>query len=642
MKYNFIKTAAALPVVEVADCKTNCDRIFDLIQQAENQGVEVVCFPELCLTAYTCADLFHNSQLIQSAENELFNLLKKTIIFETVFIVGMPVEVDNQLFNCAVVCQKGKIAGIVPKTYRPNNNEFYEIRWFASALDSQTEEIDFCNQRVPFGRDILFFGNDFLENKNIFTFSIEICEDLWAVIPPSSYQALGGSHIIFNLSASNELAGKSDYRKQLVLQQSGRCVAGYVYVSAGFGESSTDLLFASSAIIAENGTLLAESERFLLEPQLIISNIDIERLKIDRKKNDSFKCTSFSNNFRKIPFDMPVFESTQLTRKFDRFPFIPQGKNLDERCREIFNIQANALAVRLFHTGIKSAVIGVSGGLDSTLALLVTVAAFDRLKIPRKNIFGITMPGFGSTARTKNNSWSLMKSLEISAEEISIVKAVEQHFKDIKQNPNTHDVTYENCQARERTQILMDYANKVCGLVIGTGDMSELALGWATYNGDHISMYGVNSGVPKTLVQYLIKWIAKNKTDDKSAEILSDIIDTPISPELLPTNKNGEIVQKTEDIVGPYELHDFFLYYFLRFGFSPEKILFLADNTFENYDNPTIKKWLKVFLKRFFANQFKRSCMPDGTKVGSVNLSPRGDWRMPSDASVRGWIDEWD
>ncbi|MDR3327043.1 MAG: NAD(+) synthase [Prevotellaceae bacterium] len=641
MQYNFIKTAAALPVVEVADCKTNCDRIFDLIQKAENQGVEVVCFPELCLTAYTCADLFHNSQLIQSAENELFNLLKKTIIFETIFIIGMPVEVGNQLFNCAIVCQKGKIAGIVPKTYRPNNNEFYEIRWFASALDSQTKEIDFCTQKVPFGKDILFYSNDYLENKDNFTFSIEICEDLWAVIPPSSYQALGGSHVIFNLSASNELAGKSDYRRQLVSQQSGRCVAGYVYVSAGFGESSTDLLFASSAIIAENGTVLAGSERFLLEPQLIISNIDIERLKNDRKKNDSFKCTSLSENFRKIPLDMPVFGNTQLTRKFDRFPFVPQGKDLDERCQEIFNIQANALAVRLFHTGIKSAVIGVSGGLDSTLALLVTVATFDRLKIPRKNIFGITMPGFGSTARTKNNSWNLMKSLEISAEEISIVKAVEQHFKDIKQNPDNHDTTYENCQARERTQILMDYANKVCGLVIGTGDMSELALGWTTYNGDHISMYGVNSGVPKTLVQYLVKWIAENKTSDKSAKILFDIINTPISPELLPTNENDEIVQKTEDIVGPYELHDFFLYYFLRFGFSPEKIMFLAENAFENYDNKTIKKWLRVFLKRFFANQFKRSCMPDGTKVGSVNLSPRGDWRMPSDASVKGWIDSW-
>jgi len=683
MYHNFIKVAVAIPAVEVANCKINAERIFDLIQDAENQGVEIVCFPELSITGYTCGDLFHNSTLLENAKNALKFLLEKTENFNIVSIVGMPIMFDNQLFNCAVVFRGKEILGIVPKTYLPNNNEFYEQRWFASALDLQhliseelTNEIYLLEQVVPFARNIVFYAeNENLPKKeeNQFAFSVELCEDLWAAVPPSSLQALAGSHIVFNLSASNELVGKNDYRKQLVAQQSGRCNAGYVYVSAGFGESSTDLLFASSAIIAENGAILAESERFSLDKQLIISEIDIERLKNERLKNASFKRNNLKNDFfakRFVIYDEEAKEMT-LTRKIAKHPFIPDEIGLNARCHEIFNIQVNALAVRLFNTKIDKAIIGISGGLDSTLALLVAVAAFDKLKIDRKNIFGITMSCFGTTTRTKNNALALMSAFGITSKEISIEKAVLQHFKDIEQDVNNHDITFENSQARERTQVLMDYANKIGGLVIGTGDMSELALGWTTYNGDQMSMYGVNSGVPKTLVRHLVEWFANRPSkqpvissdseksressgalpckqqpispcgrNDSVVKILLDICDTPISPELLPADKNGEIAQKTEDIIGNYELHDFFLYYFLRFGFSPEKILFLAENAFENdYSTEEIKKWLKVFIKRFFTQQFKRSCMPDGVKVGSINLSPRGDWRMPSDASFAEWLE---
>jgi NAD+ synthase (glutamine-hydrolysing) len=645
MYYNFVKIAAAIPVVAVADCTANAQRIFELINEAEKKSVKIVCFPELSITSYTCGDLFFNSLLLQNAENEFKSLLKKTANFNIISIVGMPVAVENQLFNCAVVFQRGKILAVIPKTYRPNNNEFYEHRWFASALNTEKQKIFFCDEYVDFGREIV------LEN-NVLGFSVEICEDLWAVVPPSSFQALAGAHIIFNLSASNELAGKDGYRKTLVAQQSGRCNAGYLYVSAGFGESSTDLLFASSAVIAENGAILAESKKFILEKQLIISEIDIERLKSERRKNDSFKQNNFKqNNFNKIDFDFYDINNKDnfiLTRKIEKYPFVPCGEDLKERCSEIFNIQVNALAVRLFNTKIDRAVIGVSGGLDSALALLVTVAAFDRLNIERKNIVGITMPCFGTTARTKSNALALMDALGIEAKEIPVEKAVLQHFSDIEHSADSRDVTYENSQARERTQVLMDYANKIGGLVIGTGDMSELALGWTTYNGDHISMYGVNSGVPKTLVRHLIWWIANN-SDKKTAEILFDISATPISPELLPADEKGEIAQKTEDLIGEYELHDFFLYYFLRFGFSPEKILFLAENAFcqdkqeqktesqgiKIYTKEEIEKRLNLFIKRFFANQFKRSCMPDGVKVGSINLSPRGDLRMPSDAAIK-------
>ncbi|MDR0829453.1 MAG: NAD(+) synthase [Prevotellaceae bacterium] len=647
MFHNFVKVAAAIPIVEVADCQTNAERIFDLIQEAENQGVEIVCFPELCITGYTCGDLFYQTELQKNALKALIWLVEKTADFHITFIVGLPIYFKNALFNVAVVCRNGKVRGFVPKINMPNNNEFYEKRWFSSGQNIVNQDIILPNEfdAAPFGVNLMFEYNEF-------KFGIEICEDLWTPIPPSSQLAMHEADFIFNLSASNELTAKHLYRKQLVAQQSARCISGYVYVSAGFGESSTDLLFASSAFIAENGVILAESERFVLDKQLIISEIDIDRLRADRAKNSNFNNSCNSTEYQIVGIYNEDNDWQNFTRKIDRFPFVPQGKDLDERCEEIFNIQANALAVRLFHTKIDKVTIGVSGGLDSTLALLVTAAAFDKLKIDRKNIFGITMPGFGTTARTKNNAWALMRSLGISAEEISIEKAVLQHFADIGQSADNHNVTYENSQARERTQILMDYANKIGGLVVGTGDMSELALGWATFNGDHISMYGVNLGVPKTLVRHLVKWVATQFTiydlrftNEATANILLDIAETPISPELLPADENGEIAQKTEDVVGPYELHDFFLYYFLRFGFSPEKILFLAEQAFclqsqdeKIYTSEEIKKWLKVFLKRFFANQFKRSCMPDGVKVGSVNLSPRGDWRMPSDASAREWL----
>ena len=648
MYHNFVKVAAAIPVVEVANCKTNAERILELIQDAENQCVEIVCFPELSITGYTCGDLFLNSALLENAKKALNFLLEKTEDFNIIAIVGMPIMFDNQLFNCAVVFRGGKLLGIVPKTYLPNNNEFYEQRWFSSALDLQkgisddpAGEILLCQQCVQFDRNIVFYAEtENLPHKedNEFAFSVEMCEDLWTVVPPSSLQALAGSHIIFNLSASNELAGKNECRRNLIAQQSRRCNAGYVYVSAGFGESSTDLLFASSALITENGSILAESERFSLHKQLIISEIDIERLRHERLKNSSFKRNNFKNNFIEKRFIGGNDTETALTRKIPKHPFIPT-ENLNERCDEIVNIQSNALAVRIFHTKIERVVIGISGGSDSTLALLVAVAAFDKLNISRKNIVGITMPCFGTTSRTKNNALALMTALGITSKEISIEKAVLQHFKDIEQSTDNHDVTYENSQARERMQVLMDYANKIGGLVVGTGDMSELALGWATYNGDHISMYGVNSGVPKTLVLHLIRWFANNNADKATAKILLDICDTPISPELLPADEKGEIVQKTEDIIGNYELHDFFLYHFMRSGFSSEKILFLAENAFKNdYSTEEINKWLKVFIKRFFTQQFKRSCMPDGVKVGSVNLSPRGDWRMPSDANFEEWV----
>ena len=620
MYQGFVKVAAAIPTVKIADCKTNAEKILELIQEAENQEVEIVCFPELSITACSCGDLFHNSDLLKSAENALNFLLEKTAELQVISIIGMPFRVDNQLFNCAVVFQKGQILAVIPKTYISNNKE--EHRCFTSGNDIYSEIFP-------------VFGTKIIMKSTNFSFSVEICEDLLAVVPPSSEQVLAGSHIIFNLSAFNELVGKNEYIKNLVLQQSGRCAAGYVYVSAGFGESSTDLLFASSAIIAENGYMLAEGKRLSLDKQLIISEIDIERLKTDRLKNDSFKNNNLSCCFKQIDFEVFNNKKFKLSREIPKYPFVPAEKDLEERCREIFNIQANALVVRLFNTGIKKSVIGISGGLDSTLALLATVAAFDIMKIPRKNIVGITMPGFGTTARTKSNSLKLMDSLQIDGREISIEKAVLQHFQDIKQDIDNKDITYENSQARERMQILMDIANKEGGLVIGTGDMSELALGWTTYNGDHMSMYGINSGVPKTIIKHLIKWIAANNKDEKTAKILFDVLDTPISPELLP-HKNNEIIQKTEDLIGPYELHDFFLYYFVRFGFSFEKILFLAENAFKQvYQKEEIKKWLKVFINRFFSQQFKRSCLPDGVKVGSVNLSPRGGWRMPSDALNR-------
>lgn len=632
--FGFVKVAAAVPVVEPANCAANANNIISLINQAQAQKVEIVCFPELSITGYTCADLFHNSLLISNAEKALQEIAAASKSTNCLISVGLPLAVGNSLFNCAALIFKGEVLAVIPKTFRPNYNEFYEQRWFASAFHAQQQEIELFGKKTPFGTDIIV---DF----NGVKLGVELCEDLWTPIPPSSLHCLAGAEIILNLSASNATIGKNDYRKQLVSQQSARCVAGMVYASAGFGESSTDLLFAGSAMIAENGSLLAESTRFTMEPQLIISEIDVERLRHDRHKNQAFmeglKPLKTERNYRFIKAEGEV-APFEITRYIDPMPFVPQGKTLTERCEEIINIQSTALVVRLAHTRIKSVVVGISGGLDSTLALLVCVRAFDKLRLSRKGIIGITMPGFGTTSRTKSNAEVMMDELGVTSYCISIADACRQHFKDINHDPNVTDVTYENTQARERTQILMDMSNKHNALVIGTGDMSELALGWATYNGDHMSMYAVNTGVPKTLVRHLVQWYADYEAEPRVKEVLIDVIDTPISPELLPADEQGNIAQKTEDLVGPYELHDFFLYYMLRFGFSTEKIKILALKAFEGrYSEETISHWLKTFMRRFFNQQFKRSCMPDGPKVGSINLSPRGDWRMPSDASSAEW-----
>lgn len=637
MNYGFVKVAAAVPRVKVADCKFNSERLEGLITIAEGKGVQILTFPEMCITGYTCGDLFAQQLLLEQAEMALIQILNSTRQLDIISILGMPVVVNSTVINAAVVIQKGKILGVVPKTYLPNYKEFYEQRWFTSALQVSENSVRLCGQIVPMGNNLLF------ETAET-TFGIEICEDLWATVPPSSSLALQGAEIIFNLSADDEGIGKHNYLCSLISQQSARCISGYVFSSSGFGESTTDVVFAGNGLIYENGYLLARSERFCLEEQLIINEIDMECIRAERRVN-----TTFAANKANCPGKEAVRISTEfvnskdlnLTRTFNPHPFVPQGSELNSRCEEIFSIQIAGLAQRLLHTGAKTAVIGISGGLDSTLALLVCVKTFDKLGLSRKDILGITMPGFGTTDRTYHNAIDLMNSLGVSIREISIREACIQHFKDIGHDLNIHDVTYENSQARERTQILMDIANQTWGMVIGTGDLSELALGWATYNGDHMSMYGVNAGIPKTLVKHLVQWVAENGMDEASKATLLDIVDTPISPELIPADENGEIKQKTEDLVGPYELHDFFLYYFLRFGFRPSKIYFLAQTAFSGvYDDETIKKWLQTFFRRFFNQQFKRSCLPDGPKVGSISISPRGDWRMPSDASSAAWLKE--
>ena len=637
MNYGFVKVAAAVPRVKVADCKFNSERLEGLITIAEGKGVQILTFPEMCITGYTCGDLFAQQLLLEQAEMALIQILNSTRQLDIISILGMPVVVNSTVINAAVVIQKGKILGVVPKTYLPNYKEFYEQRWFTSALQVSENSVRLCGQIVPMGNNLLF------ETAET-TFGIEICEDLWATVPPSSSLALQGAEIIFNLSADDEGIGKHNYLCSLISQQSARCISGYVFSSSGFGESTTDVVFAGNGLIYENGYLLARSERFCMEEQLIINEIDVECNRAERRVN-----TTFAANKANCPGKEAVRISTEfvnskdlnLTRTFNPHPFVPQGSELNSRCEEIFSIQIAGLAQRLLHTGARTAVIGISGGLDSTLALLVCVKTFDKLGLSRKDILGITMPGFGTTDRTYHNAIDLMNSLGVSIREISIREACIQHFKDIGHDLNIHDVTYENSQARERTQILMDIANQTWGMVIGTGDLSELALGWATYNGDHMSMYGVNAGIPKTLVKHLVQWVAENGMDETSKATLLDIVDTPISPELIPADENGEIKQKTEDLVGPYELHDFFLYYFLRFGFRPSKIYFLAQTAFSGvYDDETIKKWLQTFFRRFFNQQFKRSCLPDGPKVGSISISPRGDWRMPSDASSAAWLKE--
>ena len=637
MNFGFIKIASAIPSVRVADCKFNIEHIESLVVQAERHGVEIVCFPELSVTAYTCQDLFLQQALIDEAEKALAHLLNFSKELDIISIVGLPVAYNGCLLNCAAVIQHGRILGIVPKTYLPNYKEFYEKRWFTSLTDIQLGPIRICGQQVPLALRQLF-------HTPTCTFGIEICEDVWAPVPPSSSLALHGADIIFNMSADNEGVGKHSYLMSLLAQQSARLICGYVFSGCGFGESSQDVVFSGKGFVYENGTLLAEATRHSLSPQLIESEIDVEMLRAERRANTTFaSCAAQYKGESPLCVDtgLVTAKDITLTRSFLPHPFVPEGKMLEDRCEEIFNIQAAGLAKRMTHTGVKTLVLGVSGGLDSTLALLVCARTFDLLGLDRKGIVGITMPGFGTTDRTYTNAMNLMCQLGVTIREISIKDACIQHFRDLGHDINLHDVTYENGQARERTQILMDVANQMNGLVIGTGDLSELALGWATYNGDHMSMYGVNASVPKTLVRHLVNWVASGMTDRTTRNTLLDIVDTPISPELIPADEHGKITQKTENLVGPYDLHDFFLYYFLRWGFRPSKIFFLARQAFKGvYTDETIKKWLTTFCRRFFAQQFKRSCLPDGPKVGSCSLSPRGDWRMPSDASPDLWIRE--
>lgn len=633
---NFIKVAAACPVTNVADLEFNLENIMICIHKALSENSKLVVFPELCVTSYTCGDLFLQNKLYQKSLSALEMLCNYTEDKDILAAVGAPYVYNNSLYNCAYIIFKGKILGIVPKSYIPNYTEFYEKRWFASGLNIVDKLVSLpFQQNIPFGTNLIFVSGEY-------KFGFEICEDLWVTIPPSSYLSLAGANIIGNLSASNEIVSKADYRTSLIEAQSARCMCSYVYSSCGVLESTTDLVFSGHLLIGENGSILKENNRFQRENQIITSIIDIDKLNSERLRNVSFKDSSSVITFqhKEIYFCFDSIDIGAFDRFVNKHPFVPSNEHLrEERCREIFNIQTSGLAKRLTHTKLSKTVIGISGGLDSTLALLVAVKTFDMLKLPRKNIITVTMPGFGTTDRTYSNAVNLCKNLGTDFKEVNIVPACLQHFKDIGHNQDIHDVTYENVQARERTQILMDLSNKEGGILVGTGDLSELALGWATYNGDHMSMYSVNSGVPKTLVRYLVNYAANREVDTETSHILLDILDTPVSPELLPKDKNGEISQKTEDIVGPYELHDFFLYYFVRQGASPEKILYLAMAAFkDDYDEETLKHWLDKFIRRFFTQQFKRSALPDGPKVGTVSLSPRGDWRMPSDASYNSFI----
>ncbi|MBQ0049882.1 MAG: NAD(+) synthase [Bacteroidales bacterium] len=635
MNHGFLKVAAAIPSVRVADCAYNKEQIKSLILQAEQTGAEIVLFPELSITGYTCQDLFQSQQLLDDAEMALIDLIDFTRSYEVIAIVGLPVPYQGSLLNCAAVLQRGKLLGVVPKTYLPNYKEFYEQRWFTSSTDVRPGIIRCCGQTVPLVQRQLF-------RTPSCVFAIEICEDLWAPNPPSTDLAMLGADVVFNLSASNDSIGKYPYLRQLVSAQSARCICGYVFTGCGFGESTQDVVFSGKSIVAENGNVLAEALRHQLTPQLTISDIDVQRLQTERRINTTF--AACARNVKDLEFRMVDTELTSqrnlpLDRIVDPYPFVPKGATLDERCEEIFDIQCEGLAKRIIHTHAETVTVGISGGLDSTLALLVCERTFRKLGRDLRGIVGITMPGFGTTDRTYTNAVELMKNLGITIREIDIQEACRVHFRDLAHDPDVHDVTYENAQARERTQILMDAANQMRGFVVGTGDLSELALGWATYNGDHMSMYGVNVSVPKTLVRHLVTWVANNIADENTRTILLDIVDTPISPELIPADPDGNIAQKTEDLVGPYDLHDFFLYYTLRWGCRPDKTFFLACKAFEGIFTPeTIKHWLAVFFRRFFAQQFKRSCLPDGPKVGSCSLSPRGDWRMPSDASAASWL----
>ena len=637
-RYAYFKVAAAVPAVRVADCGFNADHITGLMRRAAARGVRVMVFPELCITAYTCGDLFLQPKLLDAAAAALDRIAAASREIPVAAIVGAPLRYGNAIYNCAVVMAGGKYLGAIPKSYIPNYAEFYEARWFASGAGIKDAIISIGECEVPFGTDL----QTVIDGVRC---GVEICEDLWVPVPPSSHKAAAGAEVIFNLSASPEAAGKHAYLRQLVAQQSGRAIAAYVYCSAGFGESTTDLVFAGNAVIAENGCILREAARFSPDEQLIVADVDIERLEFERRRNTSFRANEGATENTVIEMEIPEgLRGVALDRDIDPMPFVPRDeRRRSERCEEVFRIQSHGLARRLRHTRCQKAVIGISGGLDSTLALLVAVRAFDFLGLDRRGILGITMPGFGTTDRTYRNALQLMRGLGVTVREIPIRDACLQHFRDIGLPPEDRSATYEKAQARERTQILMDVANMEGGLVIGTGDLSELALGWATYNGDHMSMYGVNASVPKTLVRHLVRWVADTAEDGATRATLLDILDTPVSPELLPAEADGSIAQRTEDLVGPYELHDFFLYYFLRAGYGPAKLCYLAERAFAgSHDAAAVRKWLGVFIRRFFSQQFKRSAMPDGPKVGTVTLSPRGDWRMPSDAAAEAWLKELD
>lgn len=637
MKYGFVKTAAATPKIRVADCEYNANQIISCVKEAYENGAALLVFPELCVTGYTCSDLFLQSTLLKAAEKAVKRIKEETKDLDIVFVVGVPIAVKQSLYNCGVVICKGEILGAVPKVNIPNYSEFYELRHFTSGKNVE--------EHIVYAGDgwIELFDTQYFVCKDMedFSFGVEICEDLWVAESPSIRLAQSGASIICNLSCSDDLIGKAQYRRDLVKMQSAKLCCGYIYCDAGFGESTTDMVFSAQNVIAENGTIVSESCRF--NNGITYADIDVERLMSERRKTNTYIDYIPDENskyYSDKEFEIEIHD-TKLTRIFPCTPFVPSDKSdLENRCEEILTIQATGLATRLAHTGIQNVVLGLSGGLDSTLALIVCVHAFDMLSLDRKNIHTVTMPCFGTTKRTKSNAEKLAEAYGVSFEEINITLAVRQHFSDIGHDESVTNITYENSQARERTQILMDLSNKYNGLVIGTGDLSELALGWATYNGDHMSMYAVNSSIPKTLVRYLTAYEAQ-KSNGTLKEVLLDVLDTPVSPELLPPDKNGEIAQKTEDVVGPYELHDFFLYYLVRFGYAPSKIYYMAKLSFKDkYSEEIIKKWLIVFIRRFFSQQFKRSCLPDGPKVGSVTLSPRSDWRMPSDASVKAWLDE--
>lgn len=635
--FGFVKIGCAAPEIRVADCRGNTERIIECIRSADARGAHILCLPELCVTGYTCADLFFQPTLLTGALDALAEICRRTAECEVLFAVGLPLLHGGKLYNCAAVVKGGRVLGVVPKTYLPNYNEFYEQRWFVSADAEDVCLVDINGAAVPFGTDVLFA----CEDEPDLRVGVEICEDLWAPLPPSTAHAMAGASVILNLSASNETIGKAEYRRALVCSQSARLVCAYAYADAGRGESTTDLVFAAHHLICENGEVCAEAKLF--ENELILCDVDVEKLRAERMKNTSFA----TQNAEADGYETVWFRQRQterpLLRRIGRAPFVPSDeRELDKRCESILQMQTEGLRKRLEHTHAKKAVIGISGGLDSCLALLVAVRAMERLNRPASDVAAVTMPCFGTTKRTRSNAQTLCEALGVAFDVVDITDTVNSNFRDIGQDPDCHDVTFENTQARVRTLVLMNLANRLGGLVIGTGDLSELALGWATYNGDHMSMYGVNASVPKTLVRHLVRYAAKTARSETLRDVLTDILNTPVSPELLPA-KNGEISQQTEEIVGPYELHDFFLFYAVRYGFAPRKIMYLARNAFDGaYSDETLFRWLRSFYRRFFAQQFKRSCVPDGPKVGSVSLSPRGDWRMPSDASPALWTAQLD